>query len=288
MSRPCGLVVDSGAVLPAAREGVRVVPLRIELGGEVLRDGVDISHEQFYARQAAGEAPHTSTPSPGEYLEAFRDMEADTIVCLTIPAGLSAMHESATLAARMLADQGDHRVVHVVDTGSAAAGFGLVARAAAELCAGAAPADEVLERVEGARQDVRMWGTLSTLTHLARSGRVPHIAAGAAGLLNVRPVFELSHGDARRVALARGGRRALRSLVDAGVGAFAESGPLWVLVVHSAAPDLAAELRQQLHAHLQVGRSELCALPTVMGAYTGPGMTGFAAMPLRGGELLVP
>ena len=32
------------------------------------------------------------------------------------------------------------------------------------------------------------------------------------------------------------------------------------------------------------GRSETISLTPVMGAYTGPGMTGFAAMPLRGAE----
>src|SRR5919109_2574253 len=92
VTRPCALVTDSGTVLsdrPAA--GVRVIPLRIAFGGEVLRDGLDISSEDFYRRLRAGEVPTTSTPSPGEYLEAFRSVDAEHIVCLTIPPGLSAM-----------------------------------------------------------------------------------------------------------------------------------------------------------------------------------------------------
>jgi DegV family protein with EDD domain len=287
MSRPCALVIDSGAVLAEpVPQGTTVVPLRIVFGDEVLRDGVDISAESFYARLESGEVPTTSTPSPGEYLEAFRDCDADSdILCLTIPRTLSAMHESATLAARLLSDAGDRRSVHVVDTGNAAAGFGLVARAAAGLCAAGAPADEVLRRVDEARQEVRMYGTLRTLTYLARSGRVPTLVAGVTNLLDVRPIFELSRGEAKRHALVRGERRTVRAFQKCAEENLAADAPLWLAVFHSAAPDSAADLREALHGVLTVGRSETIALSPVMGAYTGPGMTGFAAMPLRGAEL---
>ena len=285
--RPCALVVDSGATLPEPIvAGTTVVPLRIVFGDEVLRDGIDITGESFYARLEAGEVPTTSTPSPGEYLEALRDCDAESdIVVLTIPRSLSAMHESATLAARLLADAGDPRTVHVVDTGNAAAGFGLVARAAAGLCAAGAPAEEVLQRVDAARNDVHMYGTLRTLTYLARSGRVPSLVAGVTNLLGVRPIFELSRGEARRHALVRGERRTVRAFQKLAQEMLPADSPLWLCVFHSGAPESAAELRDALHQVLTVGRSETISLSPVMGAYTGPGMTGFAAMSLRGAEL---
>jgi DegV family protein with EDD domain len=287
MTRPCALVVDSGAVLgDPVPAGTTVVPLRIVFGEQVLRDGIDITAEAFYARLELGDVPTTSTPSPGEYLEAFRNCDAQTdIVCLTIPRTLSAMHESATLAARLFNDSGDTRNVHVVDTGNAAAGFGLVARAAAELCAAGAPAAAVLARVEQARNEVLMLGTLRTLTHLARSGRVPALVAGVTNLLDVRPIFELSKGEARRLALVRGEKRVVRSFLRCATELLDPGTPLWLAVFHSGAPELAAELRETLHQALTVGRSETITLSPVMGAYTGPGMTGFAAMPLRGAEL---
>jgi DegV family protein with EDD domain len=287
MSRPCALVVDSGAVLPGGNpDGTTVVPLRIVFGKEVLRDGVDITAESFYARLESGDVPTTSTPSPGEYLEALRDCDAERdIVVLTIPRTLSAMHDSATLAARLLAESGDNRAVHVVDTGNAAAGFGLVARAAAELCAAGAEAPDVLQRIETARAEVRMYGTLRTLAYLARSGRVPTLVAGLTNLLGVRPIFELSRGEAKRHALVRGERRTVRAFQRCAQDNLPADAPLWLLVFHSAAPEAAAALREALHSVLTVGRSETIALSPVMGAYTGPGMTGFAAMPLRGAEL---
>lgn len=281
----CALVVDSGAVLddrPGA--GVVVIPLRIAIAGTTYRDGIDISPDEFYRRLGNGEMPITSTPSPGEYLEAFSRTDAERIVCLTIPAKLSAMHESASLAARLLADSGDHRRVDVVDTGNAAAGFGLIARAAAELCIAGATAEEVLARVAQACREVRMYGTLRTLRHLARSGRVPSIAAGVSDLIGVRPIFELRHGDAHRNALVRGDRRVVRTFQRLAAENLPAAVPLWLLVFHSGAAEAAEELRRAIHEVVVVGRSETTSLTPVVGAYTGPGMTGFAAVPLSARE----
>lgn len=286
MTSPCGLVIDSGAELEVGpQRGLTVVPLRIAFGEAVYRDGVDITPDVFYSRLRAGETPTTSTPSPGEYLEAFRASDAERVVCLTIPRGLSAMYESATLAARLLADEGDRRRIDVVDTGQAAAGFALVARAAAELCLAGAPADDILARVSRACAEVRMYGTLRTLRYLARSGRVPSIAAGVSDLLGVRPIFELRNGEARRLSLVRGERRVVRDFQRIAREHLPSDVTLWLLVFHSGAEAAAATMREALHAVLRVGRSETITLTPVMGAYTGPGMTGFAAMPLSEREL---
>ncbi|HET9052046.1 MAG TPA: DegV family protein, partial [Candidatus Dormibacteraeota bacterium] len=114
--RPCGLVVDSGAGLLVESPGTTVVPLRVEIAGELYHDGVDLTLDAAYARLAAGEPVRTSTPSPGEYLDAFRACDAERILCLTIPASLSGMHGSALVASRLLAEEGDGRRIDVVDT----------------------------------------------------------------------------------------------------------------------------------------------------------------------------
>jgi DegV family protein with EDD domain len=279
-------VVDSGALPPTdALDGTRVIPLRIAFGDQVFIDGIDLSPEEFYARLSAGETPTTSTPSPGEYLEAYRESDAEHIVCLTIPSGLSAMNESATLAARLLADEGDERRIDVIDTGTTVAGFGLVARAAAQLCAGGADSATVLARVQRGCSEVRMFGTLRTLAYLARSGRVPSIAAGVSDLLGVRPFFEFRQGHAHRAALVRGEQKVARTFQRLAKENLPADAPLWLLVFHAAAAPTAAAVRSALHEVLNVGRSETTALSPVMGAYTGPGMTGFAAMRLSDTEL---
>jgi DegV family protein with EDD domain len=279
-------VVDSGAALgDTPPPGTTVIPLTLEISGDLYRDGVDVSLDEAYSRLAAGESVRTSTPSPGEYVEAFRAADAERIVCLTIPASLSAMHGSAHLAARLLAEEGDTRRVDVIDARTAAAGFALVARAAAGLVEAGAAAEAVLERVEQAAAETSMVGSLRPLGYLARSGRVPRLVAGLGDLVGVRPFFELSGGEAHRRALVRGRQRVLRSFQRLAVERVDPRHPVWLLVCHAAAPEEATIVREALHAVLAVGRSETVALSPVLGTYTGPGMTGFAVMPLRGDEL---
>jgi fatty acid-binding protein DegV len=150
--RPCGLVVDSGASMRSTGDNfLAIVDLPVRIGGWSLPPNPD-DHAiaDFYSRLRRGEEPITSTPSPGAYLEAFRSLHCDRILCLTIPARWSAMDATARLAARMLAEEeGTERVV-VMETGTAAAGLGLVARVAALHCRAGADLEEVRARAERA------------------------------------------------------------------------------------------------------------------------------------------
>lgn len=287
--QPCGLVVDSGAALPVELEAAAtVVPLCVEIGGEVLREGADIDTEELQRRLDAGESARSSTPSPGDYLDAMRACPAETIVVLTTAANLSGMHTSASVAARMLAEEGDRRRVEVVDTGAAAMGLGLIARVAAQMCRDGAAPEQVLERVAHACAEHTMLGTLRTLAPLARSGRLPSLLAGLGDLLRIRPVFELREGRGRRLALCRSEAAVLRTLEREAVLRAGDWEGVWLLVFHSGALADAVALRTALTARLRVVRSETVVLPPMASIYTGRDMVGAALLPLRNGELTPP
>src|SRR6202043_3959342 len=133
--RDRALVVDGGAALQEDLErGVAVVPQRITVGPrEFIDDGNTAAYTTFYAMLRAGGVTATSTPSPGAYLDAFRRCDAETVLCLTIPERWSGMHSTANLAATMLEAEEGRRRVTVIDTGTAVAGFSLIARCAANL-----------------------------------------------------------------------------------------------------------------------------------------------------------
>jgi DegV family protein with EDD domain len=282
-ARRCGLVVDgSAALVEDLGRGIAVVPLHIQVGDrEFVDDGNTDSYATFYRELREGGTPATSTPAPGEYLDAFRRVDADHVVCLTIPARWSGMYRSATVAADMDADACGARRVTVVETPTAIGGLALVARAVADVCTAGASAEKVLARVDSACHDVRLFGALSTLTYVARSGRVNSLIAGISNSLHVRPVFRLQDGEPDRVALTR----TVSGAVDALQRAAAEqldSIPQWLLVFHADAGDEAAALADRLRAATRVGRAEVVELSPIGGAYTGPGAFGFAALPLDG------
>jgi len=280
--RQCALVVDAGAGLREdTHRGLSVVPLLIMLGAdEFLDDGRTERYPEFYRRLRDGEVPNTSTPSPGDYLEAFRRIPGLPLVCLTIPSRWSGMFATAMLAADLLAQEEGSQRVTVVETPTAAVGFALICRFAASLCDAGLPAATVVQRVREACSDVCMYGVLSTLTYVARSGRINAVLAGISNSLHVRPVFRVIGEDTGRVALTRTSDGALKALEK--VAAEQLNGePQWLLVFHADAPDEAAALRERLTSVAIVERSELVALAPISGAYTGPGAIGFAAIPMR-------
>jgi DegV family protein with EDD domain len=285
----CGLVVDSGAALPPdLLDVVTVVPLKIELDGDVFREGIDIDTAELQLRIDAGEVAHSSTPSPGEYLTAMRTTSAESIAVLTMAASLSGMHAAATLAAHLLAEEGDTRRVEVIDTGAAAMGLGVIARVAAQLCRAGGDLDTVAERVRLASSEHTMLGTLRTLAPLARSGRLPSLLAGLGDLLRIRPVFELRDGRGKRLALCRTDAAVLRALEREAVARAGDWPGVWLLVFHSGAVDDAVALRTALARRLAVVRSETVVLPAVASLYTGKDMVGAALVPLRNGEVSAP
>lgn len=279
--RPCALIVDGGAALPEdLGNGRAVVPVRITLGDvEFVDTGDSLSYAAFYAKLRAGAMPATSTPAPGEYLEAFRRVDAEQALCLTIPAKWSGMYAAACLASNLLADEEGRRRVNVVETQSAAVGLALIARAASELCAQGAAMPAVLAEVRRASAAVRMFGSLATLTYVARSGRVPALIAGISNTLHIRPVFRMHGADTGRVALARTASGALEALQRIATEQL-DGVPQWLLLFHADAADEATALQERLAAVSNVARSETVPLSPIAGAYTGPGAFGFAALPV--------
>jgi len=278
----CSIVTGSGALVPPELAStVSVVDLPVRIGDRQIDAKSDEELGRFYEALRAGATPETSTSPPGEFLEAYRRSGSDRILCLTIPARWSGMDDSARLAARMLADEEGRGRVTVVDTGTAAAGLGLITRVAARLCIEGAELPEVLARTERAIHEVRMFGALETLEFVARSGRINSLIAGISDSLRVRPVFRLSNGQTGRVALAR---------TSSGIFSAMEKtareipGRLRVLVFHADAGDLAVELEARIRSVADVALSEVVALDPIIGTHVGPGAVGYAALPLLEGE----
>jgi len=277
------LVVDSSACLPPAlgeAPWVQVVPMTLHVDGRDLLDGIDIGVEEFYARlRRPGPLPTSSSPAPGAYLEAFRAARTEAVVCLTIPERYSMMGRSARVAVDMLHEHEPDRDVRVVDTGTAAGGYTLVAEAVARACAAGLPPGRVVAHAEAVARGAQVIGALETLRFLTRSGRVPALAALGGDLLRVRPVFALSGADIRRLAVVRGTRRALRTVAEQLRAVTPAEGPLRLAVFTGGAGAPADQLVDELRATFGDQPVERLALTPVIALHTGPGLLGAAAVP---------
>ena len=269
------VVTDSAANLPAdlaAELGIRVVPLHLTIGDRVFRDGVDIGMQDFYGQlQGGSEVASTSAPSPGDFLEAFREApESDDIVCVTVAADVSATYQSALGAAQEL-----DRRIEVVDSTNASMAEGFVAVEAARLARAGAATEEVAARAKEVARRCQILATIDTFEFLKRSGRVRRAQAYAATMLNIKPVFRFRHGDADGIGRPRTRSRAMDRIVRETVEE-ASGRPVHLAAFHALAEPDAKELVRRVEAEGDVVESYVVEATPVIGAHTGPGLVGTA------------
>jgi DegV family protein with EDD domain len=268
------VVMDSAGNLPPelARElGITVVPMYLKLGDTVYRDGVDLTPGDLYQRLLRSrETASTSTPSPGDYLEAFDAAGQPEVVCVTVAAGLSSSHQQATLAAERFPGR-----VAVVDSGNASMGEGFVGIEAARLAARGGSLDEVAEMAREVASRASLIATVDTFEFLRKSGRVTKLQAYAATMLDIKPVFRFRSGEIVPVARSRTRRRSLARVVDETVSTVAER-PVHLAGFHAAAAGDAAEVISRIGEAARVLESFIVEVTPVIGAHTGPGLVGTA------------
>jgi DegV family protein with EDD domain len=270
------VVTDSTADLPAALVAeldIRVVPLRVNIDGRSVRDGLDVTpHEVAEALRAKANVT-TSRPSPADFAATYQaclDDGASHVVSIHLAAPLSGTWEAATLAAQ---DFG-HGVVRVVDSRSTAMALGFAVLAAARSARDGASAAQVQGAATDTVDNTRTLFYVDTLEYLRRGGRIGTATALLATSLAVKPLLQMVEGQVVALEKVRTPSKALARLVQL-TAAAAGPGPVDLAVHHLDALERAEVVAAQLRAAVpQLGELYVVELGAVVGAHLGPGVIG--------------
>ncbi len=275
------IVTDSNCDLPAdviQQHRISVIPMYINIGTESYLDGVELSRAEFYEGLPHFRThPMTSVPGPGVFVEAFEALASEgatEILCIHIATSLSAMANSARLAA----EQWDRLPVTVFDSGNLTLGTGLQVVAAAKAAAEGRTMDEIVTHLEDQASRTYCFAALDTVTFLRRSGRLSRLQWGLASVLQIKPLLKMNDGefDMERVRTRKAALARVVELLDG-------LGPLEQLaLVHTHAPEDAEALaRQATHLIPEGGISLSAEVTPVIGTHIGPGAVGFIAVQAR-------
>lgn len=275
-SENTAIVLDSTADLPGAEKrhpSWRVVPLYIRFGEEeLLRDYLDISPEEFYARLRASDVqPRTSQPSPGEFAESFEQLAGyQRILAVLISSKLSGTYGSALIAS----EQAGGRVL-VIDSGTVSGGIVLLADALQRRLQRGTSEEELLACVDRYRREARYVFTLATIEYLVRGGRVGKAAGLASQLLNTKPILEIADGEVVPAGRVRGRAASIAALERRFEAETENDTRLHVGVVHSEARAEAEELAATLRRLRPLASFDLLTtFGPVLGTNSGPGGLG--------------
>lgn len=272
------IITDTDSSLPAAvaeRHGIRQVPINIHFGQETFRACVDIDDAGLFARvERGGNYPTSSAPSPGQFAAAYRDAfdsGADAIVCFTVSSEVSATYAAAVNACELFPG----REIMVVDSRTLTIAQGFMALAAAEAAAAGASCDDVVARAQAVRERTHVYAALSTLKYLARSGRVDHLTAGVANLLNVKPILTVRDGTLDMLERVRTQKKAWRRVIELAVQAAGERPVESIAILHINALGAARQFQAQLCAQLPCPQEMMVAeLTPGLSIFGGSGFIG--------------
>jgi DegV family protein with EDD domain len=268
------VITDSACDLPdelAASAGIEVVPLSIRFGDEEFTDRKDLTPKEFWAKCKASKVlPETAAPSPGAFQQAYERAKGDGydgIIVITLSAALSATHQAATLGAEAFANA---IPVVIVDSRAVTMAQGLIALDLAETAKSGASLEELTTLANDLVTRAGVVGTLDTLEHLIKGGRVGGAKALLGSVLSIKPLLELKDG-----AVIEAGRQRTRSKAIATCASVAAAaGPLRRLaVVHGDAHDvaLAEAALKDVHTEFPIIVADM---GSVVGTHGGPGIIG--------------
>ncbi len=275
------IVTDSLASVPkeqVEKLDIFIVPSSVTIGDRVYHDGIDITPSEVYNLQRKSRViPTTSAASPGEFLNTYTAAakKADSILHVCITPSLTMTYDAATRAKEMAKESLPNTRIEIFDTGTAAGAQGFLAMEAARVAKSGGDISDAIDAIQKLIPRVHLYVTVDTLYFLAKGGRVPRVAAWAASLLSIKPILQISNGQATPVERVRTKPRAMNRLLQI-MREQTGQKPVHVNLMHAGVPDEAEELKQKITRQFDCAELYITEFSPVMGAHTGPGLVGFA------------
>ncbi len=277
------IVTDRAADLTAeqlAGLNVHFSPLRIMLENKTYISGVDLTPDEFYnLLETTDSMPTTSLPSPGEFAELYRSLAKmdPEILSIHVSSGLSGTFASAKAGAAMVPEA----KITLWDSMTLSCPLGWQVEAAAQAAKQGWPVERILALLEVSRRKVDGMFTLTNLKYLIHGGRISHIAGLVASLLAIKPIILVdkvtgkygSHGQELTI------KRALNKLVDIVSHMHTPGKPIRIQLLRSKGDEGIEYLKEKLDGLFQCNWLPPATVAPVLGAHTGPGMSGLCVGP---------
>ena len=276
------VVADTTHYLPpeiVEARGIHLVSLYVNwVEGQTRESELMSRTDYFYEHlRSATEMPTTSQPSIGDFLAVYEPLLAQghEIVSVHLSGGISGTVESA----RQAAEQAGPDRITVVDSETAAGGYGIVVLAAAIAAQGGGSRDEVVERARLARSELKMWFCVDTLEFLRRGGRIGGAQAWLGSALKIKPILTFEQ-EIKPVERVRTARRAQERMIDYLRTRKDEGADAWV-VQHIQAPEVAEKLVAAGREMYGVDPVFVSEIGPVLGTHAGPGLIGVGGIPSK-------
>jgi DegV family protein with EDD domain len=261
--------------------GIGVIPFHIIMDGkDYLETEIDIN--QLYTRLKDKEnLPTTSFPSPGEFLQAYRELSqnAEAILHVAIASALSGEYEAALQAKEMAREKLPQTTIEVIDSKTLECSQLLITLEAARAAVQGKKLDEVIQFANDMIPRVTEFSTRDTLFYLDKGGRICEAKswAEAETANSFRAIVEIdasTGGIIKPVARAKTKAQIIDKLVEI-VKERVGDKKLHFAIAHANVPGQAEQLKQKTLSSFQCEDFHVLETPPVTAVHNGEGLIQF-------------
>lgn len=277
------IAMDTAGDLPEGWQKdyqIDLIPINIIHEGKSYQQGIDLQYEDFYRLvDSSNTIPSTSQPTPYQFESFYRSIAkpGDTILSIHITEKLSGTMDSAKTAANDLKDEFN---IIPFDSASGTISMGMMAREAREMDRSGSKLDDILQRMQYIRSKMELVFTLDTLKFASMSGRVKHLQAALASLLNVKPIIELKNGIIEMGEKVRSRSKSIDLVLAKMKQKFGDTRII-AGIVHARDAQAGSELIKRVVEELNCKEAVLAELSISLAAHFGPGTLGITAYPVE-------
>lgn len=273
------IVTDSNSgITPAEAEelGIYLVPMPFFIDGELFYEGVNLSHEDFYSKMAAGADISTSQPTPGAVLDLWDTLLEDHDELVYIP--MSSALSGSCATAEALAEDYDGRVT-VVDNQRISATQRQSVLDAVSMVNDGQDASRINEVLLRDKLEASIYITVDTLKYLKKGGRITAAAAAFGTVLGIKPVLQIQGEKLDAFAMAHGMKSAKKQMLDAVEKdletRFAGKKGVYVAAAYTCSDDEAKLWAEEIRASFgDRFNGYIAPLSLSVACHTGPGAYG--------------
>ncbi|HBM79376.1 MAG TPA: DegV family protein [Clostridiaceae bacterium] len=244
----CKIIADSSCELTAEMKksmGIEIVPLTLRLEDKEYIDDDRLDVLQYIKdMKECKTPPKTSCPSPAAFLNKF---ETDkSIFVVTLSSKISGTYQSAVTAKNIFTEKSKN-YIHVFDSMSASVGETLTCMKINELAKRGMNEDEITRNVNEYISSMKTYFLLENLEHLAKSGRISHLIAKVASVLDLKLIMGSNgEGGIRLVEKVRGYRKAFNRFLDACSESGVKLEEKILGIAHCNCPDRALKFKEEV------------------------------------------
>ena len=179
---------------------IKIVPLKIDLDGELFKDGIEISRDEFWQKMVNSRDEEdlkvkTSQPSPQDFLNAYNKLFEKgykKIISIHPSSKLSGTVQAARVG-RSLTNREDD--IELIDSMGGSLLQGILVLEAAKKAVKKESFGEIINWINSYKNKGKLLMVIPDLKYLEKGGRIGKAGSAIAGMIQLKPILTVSQGE---------------------------------------------------------------------------------------------